>query len=176
MKAVLRSGPYYRVFKPDWADPLDMQPGRERGGRWNAPRSFGVLYFNATFEVAAANARAQHAGRAIGLFDLKPERRPHLLTVDVPRGLHLDVVTQAGVASVKLPVNYPFRVGYARCRPIGKEAYGEQRLRGIACRSAAECTVTEWLGEELAWFDRSPSLSEVKRQAFAAWYPDVQPG
>ena len=161
MKAILRGGHYHRVYKPDWQDPLDTKPGIEHGGRWNAPRSFGVLYLNATLIVAAANARTHHAGRAIGLFDLKPERRPHLLTLEVPRSLALDAVTA--------------EVGHSRCYPIGKLAYKEQRLRGIACRSAAECSPTEWLGEELAWFDRSPALQAISTQSFAAWYPDAQP-
>ncbi len=175
MKAILRGGHYHRVYKPDWQDPLDTQPDRERGGRWNAPRSFGLLYLNATLVVAAANARTHHAGRAIGLFDLKPERRPHLLTLDVPRSLQLDVVTSEGLSALGLPGTYPWRVAHSRCRPIGKLAYKEQRLGGIASRSAAECSPTEWLGEELAWFDRSPALAVIATQSFAAWYPDVQP-
>lgn len=175
MKSISRRGHYFRVFKPQWDDPLDMEPNREHGGRWNAPGSFGALYLNATLAVAAANARRQHAERAIGLFDLRPERRPWLLTVDVPKSLHLDVVTPKGIDALGLPVNYPWHVPHSRCRPIGKRAYSEQRLRGIACRSAAECTATEWIGEELAWFDRSKTLSEVDRRAFSKWYPDPFP-
>jgi RES domain-containing protein len=175
LKALSRGGHYFRVFKPDWDDPLDTKPNRERGGRWNAPGTFGALYLNATPAVAAANARRQHAGRAIGLFDLRPERRPSLLTVDVPRGLHADVVTIDGIKMLRLPANYPWNVDHERCRPIGKRAYAEARLRGVACRSAAECTATEWLGEELAWFDRSKKLDAVERRAFTKWYPDPYP-
>ncbi|HTU68842.1 MAG TPA: hypothetical protein VMF11_00860 [Candidatus Baltobacteraceae bacterium] len=175
MKAIVRSGDYFRVFKPGWSDPLDPSYSLERGGRWNAPHTFGVLYLNATYAVAAANARRRHAGRAIGLFDLKPDRRPHLLTLDVPRSLALDVVTDAGIAALDLPANYPWRVAHARCRPIGKNAYAQRRLRGIACRSAAECTATDWIGEELAWFDRSPLLVERSRRSFEQWYPDPHP-
>ena len=175
MKAISRRGRYFRVFKPGWSDPLDTTPNRERGGRWNAAWSFGALYLNATLAVAAANARRQHIGRAIGLFDLRPERRPSLLTVEVPGSLHLDVITPAGVKALHLPAHYPWNIGHDRTRPIGKRAYAQIRLRGIACRSAAECTASEWIGEELAWFDRSPKLAEVARQPFAAWYPDPHP-
>lgn len=175
MKGIVRGGRYFRVFKPEWDNPLDAAPSKRHGGRWNAPEAFGCIYLNASLDVAAANARRAHAGRAIGLFDLKPDRRPHLLTVDVPRATHLDVVTAAGVAELKLPPQYPWNVGYERCRPIGKRAYDEKRLRGIACRSAAEATASEWLGEELAWFDRSPKLKANSRQSFAQWYPDPHP-
>lgn len=49
-------------------------------------------------------------------------------------------------------------------------------MNGVASRSAAECTRENWLGEELAWFDRAPRIvqSAVTRQ-FADWYPDVVP-
>ncbi len=45
-------------------------------GAGSTPGEFGALYLNATVRVAAANARAQHSGRAIKLFDLLPEARP----------------------------------------------------------------------------------------------------
>jgi hypothetical protein len=175
LKAVFRAGRYFRVFKPDWTNPLDTRPSLGHGGRWNGPGVFGALYLAKTIAVAAANARRQHRGRAIGLFDLKPGRRPHLLTVTVPHSLHLDVVSQNGVRALKLPANFPWQIDHATCQAIGLKAYHEPRLRGIAARSAAECSAADWLGEELAWFDRSPALREVERQTFARWYPDVYP-
>ncbi|MEO8899824.1 MAG: RES domain-containing protein [Candidatus Dormibacter sp.] len=165
-----------RVFSPGWSDPLDTAPSRTNGGRWNPPGAFGALYLCADRAVAAANARAQHAGRAIGLFDLKPERRPHLLCVHVPRSICLDVVSAAGVAEVGLPAGYPFGVGRERCQRIGRRAYRNGSYRGIACRSAAECRPAAWVGEELVWFDTSPILVENgTRLDFASWYPDPVP-
>lgn len=176
MHAITRGGTYLRVFKPGWGDPLDTRFSFERGGRWNAPGTFGVLYLNATVAVAAANVRAQHPGRAIGLFDLKPDRRPWLLHVHVPRSHVLDVVTLSGIGALRLPLHYPYDVSHERCRIIGKRAYADRDLRGIACRSAAECTVTWSCGEELAWFDRAPALRESgARRPFAQWYPDAIP-
>lgn len=175
MRGTLRGGRYSRVYKPDWNDPLDTSFSRELGGRWNAPESFGALYLNATFAVAAANARWQHAGRAIGLFDLRPERRPRLLVVTLPRARVLDVVSDAGVAALRLPSRYPWDVDRDRCRPIGARAYRVAAYRGIACRSAAECRPDHWIGEELAWFDRSPHVRVVDDLAFAACYPDPHP-
>jgi len=80
LESIRRSGTYFRVFKPEWNDPLDTTYARRSSdNRWNPPGEFGALYLNKTLEVAAANARRQHAGRVIGLFDLKPARRPWLL-------------------------------------------------------------------------------------------------
>jgi hypothetical protein len=176
MKGLRRSGTYCRVFKPDWADPLDTSPSKLFGGRWNAPGSFGALYLNRDTTVAAANCRAQHAGRAIGLFDLQPDRRPRLLRVDVPDSPCLDVVSPSGIEELRLPAAFPLGVDHNRCRPIGLRAYRDGRFRGIACRSAAECRAMYWVGEELAWFDSSPVLRENgPRQDFASWYPDPIP-
>lgn len=176
MKSLIRSGTYLRVFSPHWRDPLDTALSRTHGGRWNPPGAFGVLHLCADQAVAAANARAQHAGRAIGLFDLKPARRPHLLQVHVPRSTCLDVVSAAGVADLGLPAGFPFGVAHDRCRRIGRRAFRSRSYGGVASRSAAECRPTAWVGEELAWFDSAPAVSEKgPRQDFATWYPDPIP-
>lgn len=176
MRSLTRSGTYLRVFKPDWTDPLDTAPSRTHGGRWNPPESFGALYLCRDRSVAAANVRAQHVGRAVGLFDLKPERRPHLLQAHVPRSDCLDVVSAEGIAEVRLPRDFPFGVAHERCQSIGLRAYRSRNYRGVACRSAAECRRTAWVGEELAWFDSSPALTENgPRRDFATWYPDPIP-
>jgi hypothetical protein len=134
-----------------------------------------VLYLNATLEVAAANARWQHRGRAIGLFDLRTAQRPLLIPVDVPNRLVLDVVTTSGLKALRLPERYPYGIGYEICRPIGRRTY-RAGVVGIACRSAAECTLTEWIGEELAWFDNAPAVVQsAPAREFAEWYPDVTP-
>ena len=176
MRRIRRSGTYYRVFKPEWSDPLDTGPSKLRGGRWNSPGQFGVLYLAQTTAVAASIVRARHVGCAIGLFDVRPDRRPHLLQVAIPDSVHLDVVTPAGVNAVNLPPGYPVGVGQHRCQPIGWRAYKTTTLSGIACRSASECGPDYWVGEELVWFDRSPAVAESgPRRDFAAWYPDPVP-
>lgn len=176
VRRIIRSGTYFRVFKPDWNDPLDTSFSKETGGRWNAPGKFGVLSLCASLAVAAANARKQHSARAIRLFDLRPERRPSLLQVNVPNGSVLDVVSEIGVREARLPADYPWNVANERCQPIGFRAYRSGRLRGIASRCAAECAPRQWLGEELSWFDCAPALKESgPRRTFARWYPDVIP-
>ena len=176
MTSLTRGGTYLRVYKPDWTNPLDTAPNRRAGGRWNAPGSFGVLSLCADVAVAAANARSRYAGRAIQLFDLRPEQRPMLLSVHVPRSRCTDIVTGKGIAAAGLPPTYPYGVSHARCRRVGAAVHREGSDRGIACRSAAECRPDSWVGEELAWFDTSTTLREDgPRLAFAAWYPDPAP-
>jgi len=175
MRVVERGGTYLRVAKPEWRDPLDTSFCKVTGGRWNPPAEFGALYLNRTLNVAAANARWQHRGRAIGLFDLQPDRRPILVSVDVPPSRVLDVITASGLRALRLPSTYPYEIGYERCQPVGKRARN-LGLPGVACRSNAESTATRWLGEELAWFDQATSLSEnAPRLPFNVWYPDLIP-
>jgi RES domain-containing protein len=167
-----RSGEYYRVCKPQWADCADTTFSKDHGGRWNPPGEFGALYLNATLRVAAANARRQHAGRAIGLFDLRPQRRPQLATFAVPRVRVVDVVSAQGVAQLQLPSTYPVDVDWPSCQAIARRAY--ETLAGVASRSAAEARAGEVVGEELAIFD-TLSLSAPRRAPFSEWYPDPAP-
>ena len=175
MQTIERSGTYFRVAKPEWTNPLDPAYSKEVGGRWNPPGEFGALYFSRTLVVAAANARWQHRNRAIRLFDLRPNSRPVLLTVTIPRAHPLDVVTAKGVRALRLPASYPYGVGHDRCHPIARRAM-KAGIPGVACRSAAECTLAEWIGEELAWFDnQEPPMEAAPRLLFADWYPDSIP-
>lgn len=175
MKRLSRGGRYYRVANPNWADPLDPSYSKRYGGRWTPPGEFGALYLCATIDVAAANARAQHRNRAIKLFDLRPQARPSLVMVNVPENRFLDVITDAGIAALRLPHAYPFGVAYERCWPIARRAY-EEHIAGVACRSNAEATSTFWVGKELALFDYSLPVRRVgKIKPFAQWYPDAIP-
>ena len=173
--SIRRGGSYFRLFKPGWADPLDAAYSKARGGRWTPPGEFGAVYLNQSIEVAAANARAQHAGRAIGLFDLSPSRRPSLLNVDVVPSSVVDIVSPRGIDRAGFPVEYPFGVSHASCWPVARRAYGEVGIAGIACRSNAESTAEYAVGEELAWFDRAPMLAVGRRRTFAEWYPGPHP-
>lgn len=175
MIGIRRGGTYYRVFKPGWTNPLDPSFSKRQGGRWTPRGEFGALYLNATVRVAAANARFKHAGRAIGLFDLRPERRPWLMDVEVPSQNVADVVTPAGIAAAGLPKDYPIGVDHPTCWPIARAAYADKNKAGIASRSNAECTSGSCPGEELAWFDRSKPVTELVRRDFGAWYPGPTP-
>ncbi|HEY9085584.1 MAG TPA: RES domain-containing protein [Candidatus Tyrphobacter sp.] len=174
MKHVRRGGAYFRVVDPSWGDPLDTTYSKRHGGRRNAAGSFGVLYLNATIEVAAARARRNFEDEIATLYDLAPEERPDLQVVQVAPSRFVDAVTDEGLRALGLPRTYPKNASRMRCQAVGGRAHkvGE---KAIACRS----DVT-WLetgeGEELAVFDTGMSL--VKRRArmrFARWYPTEVP-
>ena len=168
---VSRGGLYYRVVAPNWINPADTSYSKRQGGRWNSPGEFGVLYLNAEVHVAAANARAQHAGRAIKLFDLLPKARPELVTFDVPQAEVLDACTQPGIAALGFMDSFPYQVTWLACQTVAREAHAAG-LSGIAARSHAEITATAYVGEELALFEESSPGPPIARRSFQEWYPD----
>ena len=171
---VTRGGRYLRVVDPDWRRPLAPGFAAERGGRWNPPGSFPVLYLCASREVARANVLQRFADLPYGALDLRPDRRPHLVATEVPSRRVVDVVTDPGCRAAGLPVTYPVdgrgrRIGWRRTQPVGAAAW-EQDGSGVACRSAA--VVRDPGGEELAWFvrTRDDRLRVARRRAFDAWF------
>ena len=171
---VTRAGRFVRVADPDWRRPLDPAFAAVRGGRWNPPDSFPVLYLCATPAVARAVVLGRFAGLPYGLLDLRPDRRPVLIETDVRSHRAVDVVTEAGCRAVSLPGTYPYdsrgrKVGWDKTQPIGEAAWG-QGERSIACRSAALPKGQH--GEELAWFvrERTDRLAVSTRRAFDDWF------
>lgn len=168
---VRRDGAYHRVANPRWHDPLDGSFSLRRGGRWNAPASFPVVYLNRTIEVARANVRRRFAGRPFGPEDLEPGEAPVLVGTTVPPADYVDVVSDAGCRAAGLPASYPLDAGRAiphgRCQPIGQRAWDE-RWPGVACRSAAAGCGRD--DEELAWFERGERLPAATIRAFDDWF------
>ena len=169
---VRRGGRYVRVADPGWDDPLDGTYAGGRGGRWNPPGSFPVVYLNATETVARANVDKQFATLPYGPQDLNPAEGPLLVETEVPTTDYVDLVTDAGCAALRLAATYPYdAVGtittWAVCQPIGQRAWTDGE-RGIACRSAALPRGTR--GEELAYFPRGDRLPSTRVRAFAEWY------
>lgn len=171
---VTRSGRSVRVADPDWRQPLDPRFATVRGGRWNPPSSFPVLYLCATVAVAREVVLGRFARLPYGLLDLRADRRPVLIETDVPAHRAVDVVTGAGCRAASLPVSYPYdargrKIGWARTQPIGEAAW-DQDERSIACRSAALPKGGD--GEELAWFvrGRSDRLAVSARRSFEDWF------
>lgn len=170
MKWVSRGGTYYRVCKPDWTDCADTSFSRIWGGRWNAPGEYGVLYLNRTLRMAALQAVENFRGEAHSLFDLRPERRPQLQAFGVPEDEYVDAVTDEGLTSLGLPIDYPEGVGWERCQPMGRAAF-EAGERGIGCRTACRGG-GDPDHEELAWFDREGVPDAVgDRMTFDRWFP-----
>jgi len=169
VRHVSRSGTYLRIAERSWRDPLSPAYSRERGGRWNPPDSFGVLYLNGTIELARAQVRRKLEPRGIHPEDLDPAAGPVLVQTEVPKKRFVDAVSEAGLTSLGLPASYPlFESGqempHSSCQPIGVKAWNADEP-GIACRSAADPDL-----EELALFDRGSELKPVNTERFEDWY------
>jgi RES domain-containing protein len=172
---IRRGGPYHRVVAPEWIDPANTSYSKQHGGRWNPVGEFGALYLNATTQVAAANARSQHSGRAIKLFDLLPEARPELVTFDISIVEVVDACTQHGIAALGFAKNFPYGVRWPPCQAIAREVHATA-LAGVAARSNAEATASWSVGEELALFEEVVVAAPRARRRFHEWYPDPIPG
>jgi hypothetical protein len=143
------------------------------GGRWNPPRSFSVVYLNATEQVARANIDRRFSIHPFSSDDVIEERLPVLIETDVPSAGFVDITSDLGCVKAGLPDTYPLDVNgkevpHAVCYPIGREAFdvGEP---GIACRSAAIPHPPYF--EELAWFQRGDGpLPAISRRTFSDWY------
>lgn len=178
LRRIRRGGEHYRVADPSWKNPLDGRFAGRRGGRWNPPDSFPVVYLNASLEVARANVLRRFAGQPFGPEDLDSEEAPVLVIAEVPRDRYVDVVTDEGCEAAGLPVTYPrdgdALVGWDRCQPVGQRAWDEG-APGIAGRSAAPGMAPE--DEELAWLDRGTGgttsgkrLRKVRIEPFEEWF------
>jgi hypothetical protein len=172
-QTVRRGGACNRLAEPHWADPLDTEFSKRHGGRWNAPGSYGVLYLNATRELARAQIEHKLAGHPFGIEDLDPVAQHDLVEVDVQETEALDLVSDDGLRAVGLPAGYPLDahgepVTHAQCHPVGQAAY-DAPLPAIACRSAAAGAAKT--DEELAVFDRDAAIvAQTARRPFIDWY------
>jgi hypothetical protein len=171
VRTIRRGGPYLRVADPDWEDPLDGRHAATRGGRWNPPESFPVVYLCRSFAVARANVYRLLADQPYGPEDLRPEAGPLLVSARVPADRYLNAVTDAGCAAAGLPRTYPRDgrgriVSHRRCQAIGLEGW-ERGLPGVASRSAAPTSPPG--GEELAYFGRR-RLRRGRARAFEDWF------
>jgi RES domain-containing protein len=169
---VPRGGRHYRVADPDWLRPLDGRHSTTRGGRWNPPGSFPVVYLFGTVELCRSFVLHKHRGLPYSVLDMSPEKRPILVETDVARDRFVDVVTDRGCIAVGLPPTYPreadgTRIGWERCRPIGQAAW-DRGEPGVACRSASARPGDP--GEELAWFRRDRALQRAGRLPFDDWF------
>jgi len=171
MRTIRRGGTYLRVADPGWEDPLDGRHAAERGGRWNPPESFPVVYLCASEEVARANVYRLLQGQPYGVEDLRSEAGPALIGVRIPDDRYLNVVIDAGCEAVGLPRSYPRDgrgriVPRRRCQAIGLEAW-DRGLPGIAARSGAPTAPAD--GEELAYFGRR-RLRAASARGFEQWF------
>jgi RES domain-containing protein len=161
-----RGGRYLRVADPDWEEPLDGSCAGDRGGRWNPPGSFPVVYLCRSVAVARANVFRLLADLPYGPEDLDPEHGPVLVATEAPEERYVDAVTRRGLESLGLPPTYPRTesgrpVSRRRCQAIGLRAW-EAGEPGMACRSTAATAPPR--GEALAWFEPT-AAGRVERRA-----------
>lgn len=157
---------------PGWRDALDGSYSKGRGGRWNPPDSFPVIYLSRDERIARANVDRLYVGLPYGPEDIDPAGGPDLVTTDVPSAEYVDVITDEGCLDAGLPATYPqdatgAPVPREACQPIGQAAWDGGEL-GIAARSAARSGPSD--GEELAYFDRGDPLPLRDRTRFGDWY------
>lgn len=178
-RTIPRGGAYNRLADPSWSDPLDTSFSRQRGGRWNAPGSFGVLYLNRDLRMARLQVQHKLGGQPYGVEDLAEDEQHDLVGVEVAEREWLDCSTDSGLEAVGLPVSYPRHpngrpVRHETCRPIGQTTYGDGQP-GIACRSAVDGATPD--DEELAVFDRdvNAAVRMTGRQPFGKWFWRVSP-
>jgi len=107
VRTIRRGGAYLRVADPGWRDPLDGGYAGARGGRWNPPESFPVVYLCASVAVARAVVLGKLEAQPFGPEDLAPATAPVLVAASVTEDRYVDVVTARGCASAGLPETYP---------------------------------------------------------------------
>jgi hypothetical protein len=150
---------------------LSGEHSRIRGGRWNAPGAFGVVYLNASVDLARALVHTRLENRGIRPEDLRPELGPVLVRTTVPDDAYVNAVTDAGLRAIDLPLTYPLDdrgrvVAHRVCQPIGQLTW-DAGERGIACRPAT--TGAPANREELAYFGRQSLRTEGIEQ-FVHWF------
>ena len=181
-RTVRRGGSYNRLAEPAWVDPLDTSYSRDRGGRWNPPRSFGVLYLNRDLRTARLQVQHKLRGQPYGVEDLDESEQHDLVSVEVAERGWLDCVRVRGLEAVGLPRTYPrhrngLPVRHSDCQPVGQAAFDDGRP-GVACRSAVVGALPT--DEELGVFERGADtgVRMIGRQSFSEWFwggPSVAP-
>lgn len=173
-RTVRRGGSYNRLADPTWTDSLDTSHSKHRGGRWNPPGSFGVLYLNRDLKVARLQVQHRLRDQPYGVEDLDEWEQHDLIQVEVSPRAWLDCATRPGLRAVGLPATYPLQadgrpVEHQECRPVGQAGFDAGRP-GVACSSAAGGAVKT--DEELGIFDRGRALGVElgRRLPFAEWF------
>lgn len=165
---------WLRVADPSWKNALDPTFAGEAGGRWNAPRSFPVLYLNEDLVTARVNMRRFLDNKPYRPEELRDDSAPLLVEALLPKAQQVaDVHSPAGVRQVGLPASYPLDeggrpVGHEMCREVGQLVH-DAGLHGVRCRSAQ---APYGAGRELAWFPRSrrARARRGRTQPFSKWF------
>ena len=167
-----RGGAYLRVADPDWDDPLSGEYARGRGGRWNPPGSFPVVYLNGDDRVARANLLHRFAGLPYGPEDLDPPAAPLLVSTDGARRAGTSTsspTTAAGQPACRRATRCDaagMTVPHEACRPVGQAAWDaglpgdslpQRRPRRTGGRRGARLVRTRRVADA----DRGPHLRRL---------------
>ena len=163
-----------RIADPAWENPLDPGFAGRRGGRWNPPDSFAVLYLNEDMLTARLNLSTFVAHWPYEPEDLRDETGPVLVGCALPhRQIVCEAHTAAGLRAASMPNTYPLDgdgapVAHARCQRIG-ERVKKAGLRGVRARSAQS---RDGAGRELAWFPASSRAvaRRLRVLVFGGWF------
>ena len=145
---------WWRIAVPSWSDPLDPDHARRRGGRWNPPGSFRVLYLNEDLRTARQNLRAFTARWPYEPEDLRDDTAPLLIGCTLPRRqIVCDAHSAAGLRAAGLPAAYPLDENGApvpaRALPAGRNARQGPRdcaASAPARRSPGTAPAASWRG------------------------------
>ena len=169
------SGPLYRCVPRIATDPLSGEFARRKGGRWNAPGRFGMLYTFLDPSMARRWLDVYYAHAGLTLADVQPEELPDLVILACVSATVVDLLTDGGLEAVGLPPTYPLghetEAAYVVTQPIGARLHAA-RYPGLITRSAAAAA---WSGPrdrwaELAFFtDHAAPPAIVERRISTDW-------
>ena len=156
--------PLYRVVRAGWQDPLDTSYGRARGGRWNAPGSYDVLYTACSRRVARFVALDIFRVAAVTLEDLLPAARPALAEIGW-RGRVVEAITERGLEAAGLPHHYPKGTGHETTQALATTWHADG-AEGIVCRSAsvARAGLDEWAEPHEPWSELAVFIENATGQ------------
>jgi len=143
-------GTLYRCVPASSVDPMSVTFSL-RGGRWNPPGTFAVLYTFLSASLARTFIRTQWAKAGTAIEDLQPQALPDLLVLNCSVTGLTDITTPTGLQNVGLPAMYPVgfesEASWPVTQQIGVRLHGSGSA-GVLTRSA---TATTWTGPQENW-------------------------
>lgn len=163
---------WWRVADPVWENPLDPGFAKRKGGRWNPPGRFAVLYLNENLDTARLNLANFAERQGFVVDDLLDEKKPVAVGCKLPGQQEVcDAYSDGGLVTAGLPMTYPCvnrePVPHSTCQVVGTRI-NDAGLRGVLARSASSCDA---IGKELAWFPEKGAVATlVQTLRFMEWF------
>jgi RES domain-containing protein len=160
--------PLYRVVRAGWESPLATWHSQERGGRWNPPGAFEVLYACCS-EAVASDVTWDFLFNqgSLELEDLAPSRRPVLIELRWAGERVVDMASAEGVEAAGFPPAYPVGVEHDETQPKGANWHA-QMAEGVLCRSASRMRrgFADWTGDHHRWAEMAIFVENARRPQF----------